>query len=220
VIFDVGAGAGASTTEFSTSYPGSQVHAFEPASAAFSSLSENAKQLANVTSHQFALSDTDGVGMMTRNAKSGSNRLVSAEFKGEAEQVQIMTGDKFCADHGIGSVDYMKIEAEGMDLAVLVGFSAMLRERRFHLIQVQCSLSPENNRHAPLERLTNFLFPFGYRIYGFFGLARHLGGRIRRQGALYGDVVLIREDLTSSADATKELGFVAAEPAAYGKELN
>lgn len=198
MVFDVGANIGQSSLEFSTAYPSSHVHAFEPVGAAYAELVENVSQARNVSCHQVALSDSERTGLITSNGKSTGNRLIPGVARGKTETVQIMTGDKFCADQGIERIDFLKVDAEGADLSVLVGFSGMLRTRCFQMIQVETGLSPENNRHASLEQISHFLFPFGYRIYGFFGLARHLGSKVRRSGAMFCDTAYIREDMADT----------------------
>jgi len=79
---------------------------------------------------------------------------------------------------GSGQIDFLKVDAEGHDLDVLVGFSRMLQAGKVRYVQVECGCSPDNLRHIPYDRIASFMFAFGYRLYGIFdGMPARKTGR-------------------------------------------
>jgi hypothetical protein len=55
----------------------------------------------------------------------------------EQETIETTTIDRFCAEHGIGRIDLLKIDVEGHEMAVLRGAASMLEARRIGLIQFE-----------------------------------------------------------------------------------
>lgn len=108
--------------------------------------------------------------------------------------MEILTGDGYCQDHGIGEIDFLKIDAEGYDLDVLVGFSEMLRSGRIRYLQVECTTSLDNRFHVHLERFIHFLHPFDYRLSDLTQPVRRVN-RTKQQlrGIWYANAVFARE---------------------------
>jgi hypothetical protein len=53
------------------------------------------------------------------------------------EDVPVTTVDDYCAEHDIGRIDFLKVDAEGHDLAVLKGARGAIDEGRVRLIQFE-----------------------------------------------------------------------------------
>jgi FkbM family methyltransferase len=129
VVFDVGAHTGAWTEAVLALNPTVTIHAFEPGARCAAALL--AKRLpANVMVRQLAL----GARIEERELflfgaygelSSLYPRALSADFPIErpdaSETIPVTTLDAYCADHGIGEIDFLKIDAEGHDLQVLLG---------------------------------------------------------------------------------------------------
>jgi hypothetical protein len=49
----------------------------------------------------------------------------------------VITGDQFCAAKGIGHIDLLKIDVEGMDHLVLQGFEGLIRAGGIDLVQFE-----------------------------------------------------------------------------------
>ncbi len=73
----------------------------------------------------------------------------------------------------IRKINFLKIDAEGHDLDVLVGFRDMLASDSIEYIQVECTPTTLNSFHNSLEGIQSFLGVFGYYLFGF--------GEIKRQ---------------------------------------
>jgi hypothetical protein len=84
--------------------------------------------------------------------------------------VKVLTGERYCFDHQIEKIDFLKIDAEGHDLAVLMGFRGMLAEKKIEFIQAECTPDSRNNYHVSLEKISSFLQFFGYSLFALSDL--------------------------------------------------
>jgi FkbM family methyltransferase len=166
-IFDVGANVGQSTLRFRESFPEAAIFAFEPAEAAYGTLLRTIESLPRVQAFRLALGREASRAHMRAKGSSPTNRIVEApsllERSGLAP-VAIVAGDAFAAEHGIDRIGFLKIDTEGHDLDVLVGFQRMLSEMRIDVLQTEVGMNPENTRHAPLEAVKAYLESLGYRV--------------------------------------------------------
>jgi len=141
VVVDVGANRGDYTALLIED--GDQtfdVHCFEPSAKAFSDLAQRFAGRPLVHVHNVGLSDREGSGVL-RAAALGStcaSLYERAVFRtSEAEEVRLRRLDEVCDELGITSVDLLKVDAEGHDIAVLRGAGAMLDDGRIHAIQFE-----------------------------------------------------------------------------------
>jgi FkbM family methyltransferase len=208
VIFDVGANVGQSATEFHHRFPSAHVFAFEPIPASYAKLLARTNGHARTQAFNIGLSRAAGELLMKSHGTSPGNRVLAPgeRHDNRVETVPVVSGDDFCADHDITSIDFLKIDAEGHDPEVLVGFAGMLRERRIRYLQVEASFSPRNLRHAPFHQLAHFLYAFGYGVDGVFGLKRHTRTVGRTTAALFGDAVFVRDELLESSRGVRNRG--------------
>lgn len=148
VIFDVGANVGEWTLRAArASGAGVEIHAFEPARETFAVLSARlaADDGARLRAHRMALGSTAGLAHLRVVGRgSGLNSLHATESPfmpdgnvPETEPVELTTGDIFCAQHGIPAVEFLKIDTEGHERAVLDGFSGLLTRQGIRVIQFE-----------------------------------------------------------------------------------
>ncbi|WP_295402070.1 FkbM family methyltransferase [uncultured Thiocystis sp.] len=169
VVFDVGANIGQSIHTFKLIWPDCNVYAFEPVSSTFNSLSENVKKYNNLELHNFALSNIQGVALMTNKPNSTMNQIVSnPKDKSNVDEIKVARGDDFCRSKSITNIGYLKVDAEGHDLLVLQGFSDMLSRQDIDFVQVEAGMSWRNQRHVSLEKYKGFLEVFGYRLLAIY----------------------------------------------------
>ncbi|NGM21814.1 FkbM family methyltransferase [Roseomonas stagni] len=168
VIFDVGANIGQSCTAFAVAAPEAEViHAFEPVASTFAVLAGNVAANPRIKPCHAALGATSGEAMMTARALSTNNRVIPARPGARnTESVTILTGDQFCAHHGIEAISYLKIDTEGHDLDVLKGFAGTLP--RIDFVQVEASMNPYNTLHAPFRALEDLLRDAGFLLFQFY----------------------------------------------------
>lgn len=92
--------------------------------------------------------------------------------------------DRFCSAHGIEHVNFLKIDCEGFDLKVLIGFRKLLERGVIDFVEVEASLSPDTRKLVPLGALEALLGMYGYQKF-----------RVLNQGSDWNRPVLTRADL-------------------------
>jgi FkbM family methyltransferase len=139
-IFDIGANIG----EWSASVlrrcakPGIRLHAFEPCAATYAQLRANVND-PRFLPVQFACSDHSGTATINIvGIGTGRNSLVGGlEGQAGSEIVNLTTVDEYCSRNRIASVDLIKIDAEGHDLAVMNGARGMLAAKAISALQFE-----------------------------------------------------------------------------------
>lgn len=149
-VFDVGANIGDWTKLCRQHIPDAQIHSFEIAPPVFAQLQKNVAGLTGVTANSFGISDeTKEIDIYY---SEGSDFLTSA-YPGAVGKIftlpnmpvpqvkqikgRVVQGDEYAASKGIKTVDFLKIDVEGMEGSVLRGFGTMLKEHRVRLIQFE-----------------------------------------------------------------------------------
>jgi FkbM family methyltransferase len=134
VIFDVGANVGRYAVEMTKRIPGAQLHAFEPSASAFTRLKIALGDRGRA--HKLAFAAEDGERPLFGDTPGSElSSLVRRDLHRfavhvrEIENVRVRRIDTFCREHGIGRIDWLKVDAEGADLDVLRGAGDMLGSR-------------------------------------------------------------------------------------------
>lgn len=194
-IFDIGANVGQTTRQIRAVWPEARIHAFEPVSSTFDQLQANVAGDHATTPYRLAFGGRPGRASMVAKPGGVLNRIVERPAGNlPIEEVEVVTGDAFCAAQGIDRIDILKIDTEGHDLEVLVGFRNMLAERRIAYVEVECGIAPTNAMHVPFGRLADFIFAFGYGLFNLYaGMRPNLTTRRRDRGIYYGNAVFVAE---------------------------
>lgn len=178
-IFDIGANIGTFATWLARAFPNGRVYCFEPQRAVFQQLAGNAaiNNLYNVYTYNIGLGaedtwttfrepsyfDSYDYGMFTLNKETYVPR-------GEdTYTVEIKTLDTFVAQHNIDRVDLLKIDVEGMDVEVLQGARAIIKQFR-PAIFIEYTNGIESIKDRVLEELD--LYGYEHQIVGNNILAR------------------------------------------------
>ena len=141
VLFDVGANIGKWSSKVCERFPLAQLHSFEIAPAVHALL-QRRLQNTNVVINGFGLSDQ--IKTLKLKYHPDRNELSSLHidathfpFAWEIIDAQVTTGDAYCRQYGVESIDFLKIDTEGHDLSVLRGFSEMLAQNKIVAIQFE-----------------------------------------------------------------------------------
>ena len=136
VVVDVGAHIGVVTVLLAGLCPKGHVHSFEPVAENHAHLTANvaANELDNVTVHQAALFDTDGEISVRYDAVYPGGSHVG----GGGATVPAVRFDTWAARQGLDRLDLVKLDVEGVELAVLAGAAETLRRFRPILV-VECN---------------------------------------------------------------------------------
>lgn len=191
-VFDVGANIGQSTMQFAGAFPGASIYSFKPSPDSFNILATNVASNLDVRCIQSALGKVDGQIQMLVRGTSTTNRVVKDSKDSSTIYVNINKGDTFCRENDIRRITYLKIDAEGHDLDVIMGFSKLLLGGKIEYVQVECGFSPDNRIHVSLEQFIAVFHAFGYGIHGIYDLERRLPrvGPMRSIG--FGNAVFVR----------------------------
>jgi FkbM family methyltransferase len=146
VFFDVGANIGEYSGMLVDNFPTAMVHAFEPHPRNYMALSTRAFLNGRVKCHNLALGESQGsLTLYDRADYSGSthaslHRAVISEIHQQQVvefTVSVETLDAVADMEHVTYVDYLKIDTEGHELAVLAGASRLLREGKIGIIQFE-----------------------------------------------------------------------------------
>lgn len=177
VVLDVGANDGRTIFRIQWHLPSPRIHAFEPVSATFDTLSERTGEFANVTCHRLGMGAEPGEATIYLTERSVLNSLypqwgaLHGYHDGgspQTEQVSIETLDRFVDANGIDRVQFLKVDAEGHDLEVLKGADECLRDGRIDIIQVEAGFGVPGRQQPTLTQFQEYLTGFGYYLHGIY----------------------------------------------------
>lgn len=166
VVFDVGANVGDYTRIMAGLFPQATIYAFEIIPATYELLRSRVADLGQVVPVNLGLSDAPGEVPIKYykdcNVLSTTSDFPHA-FDYEVVHAAATTGDRFCADHGIDEIAFLKIDVEGMEHRVLEGFRATLGARKVHVVQFEYGYANALSRFLLGDYYTLFA-SYGYRI--------------------------------------------------------
>lgn len=156
VIFDIGANIGAHTLHFARlAGPTGRVVAFEPTDYACTklraNLALNPELTERVTLQQvFLVAERTAAAPAAVAASwpvaAASGDLNAWQARSERSTSQAITADDFCAQAGIARIDFVKLDVDGHEYAVLQGFRASLaRFRPVILVEIAPFIYDETN---------------------------------------------------------------------------
>jgi FkbM family methyltransferase len=129
-VFDVGAHIGEWASHALHINPNIKIHCFEPHKESFIRLKEKGFG-ENVTCNQCGLGVKNGQevlyvpeGMSEGNSlylRQGLEEIIGSEIRYTTEQVEIRTLDSYCKENDIRKIDFLKIDVEGNEFAVIEG---------------------------------------------------------------------------------------------------
>ncbi len=146
LFLDVGANVGYYTGILLQQFPTAFIHAFEPHPRNYSRLLGNAFPAQRAKCHNIALGESKGSLILYDHADQDGTQHASlyeatfTEFHGRVAattEVPVETLDEVAAREGITYIDFLKIDTEGHELAVLRGASRLLEESKIGLIQFE-----------------------------------------------------------------------------------
>lgn len=183
-FFDVGANIG-SYSLVASEQPKASVFAFEPHPVTFRMLKENIElnRRDNVRSFNIALGDMDGDVFLTDDQGSAVNHLVNARFP-KTISVECKRGETICRAENVAPT-YMKIDVEGFEYQVLVGFGPWLQKVDILFIEIN-GLSDERSHGE--NAIHRFLIESGFKgpLYCDFDVRTFSPDRnVNREDCLY-----------------------------------
>ena len=134
-VFDVGANVGKWSKLVKQLQPDSTIHAFEIVPSTYGQFIENTKDLDGLVANNVGLSNETGAISINIGKWSTSATGFKIEGMGHHDdyytdevECQTIKGIDYLESNSIERIDYLKIDAEGMDLRVIKGFEDRLGE--------------------------------------------------------------------------------------------
>lgn len=141
ILIDLGGNIGLWSLEFKRAYPESEIHIFEPSSAAFEKLATNTKNQRNITVYNLAVDvengtrllhyDQPGSGMASFYERNLDHFGIEIQ---NTEPVECVKIDYFIQQNGI-SPNCLKIDIEGHELSILRSVSSIGQKFRVILFE-------------------------------------------------------------------------------------
>ena len=140
-VFDVGANKGDYTNACLRRFRSAKIHAFEIAPPTYRKLTGNVSS-ERVIFNKFGLSDTKGSFELNYNPDDdGSSSLVAGgnihDGLWQKINVEVITGDQYCKDNNINSIDLLKVDVEGAEHLVFDGFSESFKSDSISAVQFE-----------------------------------------------------------------------------------
>ncbi len=168
-LIDIGANIGQTAFKFRAAFPKNRIICFEPISETFQALKKRTQGL-GVELHQLALgsqSKTETIYLTDFSATSSFH--APAHTARGSEQVQVVTLDDFAAQHDLGQIGLLKIDAEGHDLEVIAGAKSVLSSGVVKFVVVEVGFRPAaHSAHVPFESVRTALSAQGYDFFGLY----------------------------------------------------
>jgi len=178
VIFDIGANRGEwSSAVLSIVSNIDKIYAFEPIPVIFNVLSE--KMLNKpIKAYELALSDVNGMRDFLLYSQNEQVSELSSFYsrpilynllgiKPKIITVKSATLDKFCCEKNIKHIDFLKIDTEGSELAVLKGAQAFLKNKAIQHIQFEYG-GTYTDAGTTLKQVMSLLTSCEYVIFRIF----------------------------------------------------
>jgi FkbM family methyltransferase len=171
-VIDCGANVGLFSKMIRKHSPRAEVYAIEPVPAIYDNLKRNTANDPKTHTFNAAVSDRSGHAKMTFDT---NNSAVSRVSEAGSVDVELITLDDFVRDHGIETIDLLKIDTETFEAHVLRGAKLTLAKTKYLLIEITI----EGNGNYTFSSLMSLLYSSQYdfqllafRNYGDTGEGR------------------------------------------------
>lgn len=190
LFFDVGANIGdwcSAAISFFHNYEG---HLFEISTHTFGNLRARFVNNPCLYANKLALSDkNEEVQYKDYGENHGANTLlIQADYHKRAYSfhlVQCITGEKYCLKNQISTINLLKFDVEGTEMAVLKGFEGFLSGQLIDIIQFEYGYT-HGDAYTLMRDFYVFLEGFGYKI-----------GALRKEGVQFKEFSYAANDFNS-----------------------
>jgi FkbM family methyltransferase len=166
-VVDVGAHVGLESLRFAQMCPRAEVFAFEMMPSTFETLRNNVASQPRIRPHCCGMSTERGsvrVGVESNSQQHSLHHSVAPVPGGASETVELRRLDEVARDLGIVTIDLLKVDAEGHDLQVLQGASALFEASKVRAVVVEVDFGGSAVAHTPLAKIAEWLAPRGLRF--------------------------------------------------------
>ncbi len=182
VIFDAGAYVGTVTEKYADLFEDPTIYAFEPSPSAFSQLKQRTKELSNVNVFNIAISNQNKKCKFNLNKFSPTNSLLDCSLTAnqtwgenliDTERSIIVTSytiDQFCDEHNLGTIDILKLDVQGGELAALKGASNMFKREKIQVVYTEIIFIDTYKNQTTLSELLHHMDQFNFQLYNIYNI--------------------------------------------------
>jgi FkbM family methyltransferase len=184
-IFDVGANVGQTAKTYRRLFPSAQIWSFEPFPETYDALCRSSRDR---LFHPIPMALSDQVGSATLNVGGAdiTNSLLHRETEtGKTIQIQTDTIDHFCSEHGVSTIDILKVDVEGAEDRVFKGAQGMFARGAIRSVFVEVYFDPVYEGMPLMWDLHGQLGEAGFGLCGLYSLLRGGNGLLSFGNALY-----------------------------------
>ena len=173
VLYDVGANVGIYSLYCKSVHARSNVFCFEPESQSFADLCRNIyiNEFTNITPYQIAISDSEGLDTLSVSVMSagagaaalGMDYVFQAPRHGSSAFLQGVfhtSIDGLWGERGLPPPNYLKIDVDGIEPAILDGASKTLADSALRGLLVEFQYRDESELRPMIERLAGLGLEF------------------------------------------------------------
>jgi FkbM family methyltransferase len=204
-VFDVGSFTGGWAHHALLINPGLDVHCFEPSRQAFQILQNNVFA-ENVTCNPFGLgSENSSKTLFVNNQlnegdslyrRQGIEYFVGDDLQISTDQVEIRTLDSYCSEKKIHEIDFLKIDVEGHEFAVIQGGKELFASECIKIVQFEYGGTYIDSRIL-LRDFFDFFEGLNYKFYLLYpnrvGLISHYDQRL--ENFQYKNFLIVNNDV-------------------------
>jgi FkbM family methyltransferase len=198
-VVDGGAYHGELSLRFADMFPDATVYAFEPASAAYATLCDTARQEPRIIPVKYALSSSSKPATLFVNFQDSTNALSPVGEGGRKyqdwqtrnvgrERIRALTLDRWAQRMRLKSVDVLKLDLQGHELEALRGAKRLL-QKSTKLIYTEVEFVRIYERNCLFSDVEAFLRSCGFSLYQLYNLASGVDGRL-----VCGDAIFVSND--------------------------
>lgn len=196
-VIDAGANVGDVARHMLANFPAATIHAFEPDPESFAALHERYQGEPRVNALDFGLSDAPGEAVLHQYAESGLNSFLplsdsSGTFlAGYGTQeigtvaTRMITVDDFCAAVSLPTIDVLKLDLQGWEIACLEGTRRMFSEGRVRAVYVEVNFVELYEGQVYYEDVALWLRQFGFGLHSLYAMSFNEDGQLGWADALF-----------------------------------
>ena len=200
-IIDGGASIGNTSIQLSNLFPKAKVFSIDPYPPFFNALTRASKLNPNISAHNTALSNYDGISTLNINMSEGTNSLldikdenskVFGNLLAKKDQIEVVctTLDSFTEENSIENVDILKLDLQGHELKALEGASKILQKQKVGILLCEIIFEDIYEDQTRPYELINFLIKeHSFKFFNFYQKNYHQGRLLQT------DIILFHESL-------------------------